>query len=245
MNHAYKSLFASRIAGAIGTATAARAVAHAGDKGRIREILIRDLFRPLLPADIGVGTGHVVTSNDKQSPEQDVIIYDRRILPPVMFETLGLVPLESVLATVEVKSTLNNTELQKAYNNAKIIDCYPYLHGKRDEKTKQQVSHDVQRVITAVFALDSDLAAGRMTELDRYQALHPSGDSPIKQICVCGRGYWFFDNPKWSFVEPDQTYREVLCFIVGLIDKFADLIRSRETPGLAGYVVTASEITRG
>jgi hypothetical protein len=155
------------------------------------------------------------------------------------------VPIESVLATVEIKSTLNNPELQKAYNHAKIIDGYSYQHGKRDPITKQAVQHEIARVITSIFALDSDLTVDGMTELQRYQKLHPSGDSPVKQICVAGRGYWFFDDPKWNFVEPDQTYREVMCFIVGLIDKFADLIRSRETPELAGYVVTASEITRG
>jgi hypothetical protein len=92
------------------------------------------------------------------------------------------------------------------------------------------VPHDVQKVVTAVFALDSDLADNGMTELQRYQSLHPSGDSPIKQICVSGRGYWFFDDPEWNLVEPDETHRETVCFIVGLIDKFAKLSRSRKTP---------------
>jgi hypothetical protein len=39
----------------------ANAMSHPGVKGHLREIIIRDLLRPLLPADVGLGTGVVVT----------------------------------------------------------------------------------------------------------------------------------------------------------------------------------------
>ena len=93
MNDAYRSIFVSRVAAAIGAARATDAVTHSGVKGTIREILIRDLFRPLLPSDLGIGTGQIATAKNELSPQQDVIIYNRRILPPVLFEkTIGIFP---------------------------------------------------------------------------------------------------------------------------------------------------------
>lgn len=100
MNDTYRALFVSRIAAAIGAARATADLTHTGVKGTIREILIRDLFRPLLPSDVGIGTGQIATSAGALSPQQDVVIYNRRVLPPVLFEeTVGVFPVESVLAT--------------------------------------------------------------------------------------------------------------------------------------------------
>ena len=142
MNTAYRSLFVSRVAAAIGAAKAAAAVTQSGVKGTIREILVRDLFRPLLPSDLGVGTGQIATAKNELSPQQDVVIFDRRILPSVLFEeTVGIFPVESVLATVEVKTTLTAAELRSAYDNAKRIHSYSYLSGKTNKESGQPISH--------------------------------------------------------------------------------------------------------
>jgi hypothetical protein len=246
VNIAYKSLFAARVAGAIGAATAVASVNHAGVKGRIREILVRDLFRPLLPYVLGLATGHIVTSENHQSPEQDVVIFDRRILPPVLFEeSLGLLPIESVLATVEVKTTLTATELKDADDKAQRIRTYPYLHGIRDDETGELVSHRVEHVIPCIFALGTDLAVTGKTELQRYQELRPSGDPPIRTICVSGRGYWFFHNAQWHFVPSDAAHRETICFVSGLLGTFNRVSLTRRRPELSGYLMNESEIVRG
>jgi hypothetical protein len=71
---------------------------HACEKGRIREILLRSLFRPLLPSDLGIGTGFVVGTAGVVSSQQDVVLYDRSTLPPALFDSeLGFFPIESVL----------------------------------------------------------------------------------------------------------------------------------------------------
>ena len=149
MNSAYRTFFVSHIASAIHSARAASTIPHSGSKGTIREILIRELFRPLLPADIGVGTGHIVTAKNDKSPQQDVIVYNRQILPPILHEnTLGLFPIESVLATVEVKSRLTLQELRSTYDNAKIIHDYSYVSGDEDVKTRNPILHDVEKLIS-------------------------------------------------------------------------------------------------
>ncbi len=180
----------SRIAAAIGAARATADVTHTGVKGAIREILIRDLFRPFLPSDVGIGTGQIATAAGELSPQQDVIIYNRHILPPVLFEeTIGVFPVESVLATVEVKTTLTAGELRSAYDNAKTIQHYSYLSGGRIKEGEKTISHNVKKAISTIFALNSDLVVGDKVELERLTALYAGDDPPVRAICVSGRGY--------------------------------------------------------
>jgi len=144
MNKTYRSLFVSRVTGALAAANAAATVTHTGVKGLIREVLLRDLFRPLLPADLGVGTGQIATSNGNLSPEVDVVIYDRRILPPVLFENvIGLFPIESVLATVEIKSKLTATELTSPLLRVLLgeaLEARVFATGQREEVLAQRVA---------------------------------------------------------------------------------------------------------
>lgn len=235
MNTIYRSLFVSRVAAAIGAAKAVAVVTHSGVKGTIREILLRELFRPLLPADIGVGTGLIATNQGDLSPQQDVVIYDKRILPPVLFENIGIFPIESVLATVEVKTTLTAAELVSAYNNAATIQNYRYLSGERNSETGQPVLHTVKNLIATVFALGTDLSTGGKTELQRYQEIHSSGEWPIRAICVLGRGYWFFKN-EWCYEDADAEHREIVAFLVGLLHTFAEVAETRRRPDLAAYI---------
>jgi hypothetical protein len=63
MNDLYHRLFRERIQYAIASARAVQPLEHSGVKGAIREVLIADLFRPLLPADIGVATGILISAS--------------------------------------------------------------------------------------------------------------------------------------------------------------------------------------
>src|ERR1017187_4156078 len=95
MNDLYRNLILARIRGAVTMAEAYAGIEHSLLKGELRETVIRELFRPLFPADIGVGTGVIVSAEEnEQSPQQDVVIYDRSILPPLLAEVAtGLFPL--------------------------------------------------------------------------------------------------------------------------------------------------------
>src|SRR3984893_19432702 len=109
----YREIFRARIKSSIAMANAVREIPHPGMLGEIREILVRELFRPLLPADIGVGTGQLIDSHNNVSPQTDIILFDRSLAPPMMLsENLGLFPIESCLYVIEIKSTLNADELR-------------------------------------------------------------------------------------------------------------------------------------
>jgi hypothetical protein len=110
MHETYRNFIRVWVEAAVGAGRAATGVSHLGLRGEVREILVRDLFRPLLPADVGVGTGEIISYTNQTSSQTDIILFDRRILPPVLFEDrLGLFPIESVLYAIEVKSKLTAT----------------------------------------------------------------------------------------------------------------------------------------
>jgi hypothetical protein len=237
MNQHYHSIFVSRVAAALGAARAVSALTHRGVKGAVREVLIRELFRPLLPSDVGIGTGQIATSNGDLSPQQDVVIYDRRILPPVLFEAvLGVFPIEAVLATVEVKTTLTATEVASAHASASTIHTYQYLPGEDDNATGQPVVHSIEKIISSVFALDTDLKPDGKTELQRYQEIDRGSEPVVRSICISGRGYWYFSGA-WRHVESDAQHSETVMFIIGLYDTLGRVAETRRRPKLVGYVM--------
>lgn len=97
---------------------------HDTTKGRYREIFVKDVLARFLTAQFGIGSGVIVNQRGDQSRQQDVIVYDRRVLPPFLdAEGLGVFPIESVLATIEVKSTLRNEHIHQTETSAKQLEA--------------------------------------------------------------------------------------------------------------------------
>ncbi len=87
---------------------------HPGEKGLLREMFLKRVLESLLPPHFGVGTGIVVDKWRRQSPQVDLIIFDRRRLPPILEENgHGIYPMDAVLRVIEVKSTLDKEGLRQ------------------------------------------------------------------------------------------------------------------------------------
>jgi len=257
MNTLYRNLVVERIRYAIETARAVAAVEHAGVKGAIREVLIADLFRPLLPSDIGVATGIVISSlGDAQSPQQDIVVFDRKVLPPLLFqEGPGFFPVESVLFTIEVKSKLTASELRLAEANARTLRHLGMLSGKRNDAGKW-IDVLTDGPLPLVVALDTDLADAGQTEAKRYDALFGDGPPIVRGICVANRGWWcpsvkvIFDVPSgqyltmdggpyvsaWTEVKSDGRCSEFIELLAGILDVYDSVSLSRGRPPLSGYL---------
>ena len=203
----YREIFRARVGSALAMAKAVKEMTHPGTLGEIREILVRELFRPLLPSDIGVGTGQLIDSTNNVSPQTDIILFDRSLAPPMMLnESLGLFPVESCLYIIEVKSLLNTTELRKSHESALTI--------KRTlVYSNQSARYDLTRSL--LFAFSSDLTEGGSaqykSECQRYQNLYETDSSylsvdasgipyspPIRALCVIGREYGHERDGKWT-----------------------------------------------
>jgi hypothetical protein len=200
-------------------------------KGAVRETLVADLFRPLLPTDFGVATGIIISAENQQSAQQDIVVFDRRVLPPLLFEGgPTLIPVESALATIEVKSCLNATELKAAQENARTVRNLTMLSGARDDRgtfidpriisdigeTLLAATHHQHSVPTSLlFALDSDLSPTGKTEITRHTECCSDDPNLLRGMCVVGRGFWgptqrvVFDRPTGKYLtfnsEPLRT----------------------------------------
>lgn len=96
---------------------------HAGQKGMLREMFLKRVLESLLPPHFGVGTGIIVDKWRRQSPQVDLIIFDKRRLPPILEENgHGIYPMDAVLRVIEVKSTLDNEGLKQLGRLSKSLD---------------------------------------------------------------------------------------------------------------------------
>ncbi|EIF2259557.1 hypothetical protein LFR79_003608, partial [Vibrio cholerae] len=192
----YQDFLRAKVQGALAEAKAASNLSHQGVKGTILEILISKLFRPLLPSDIGVGTGQIIENHTgKISTQMDIVLYDKSILPPVLFdESTGIFPVEAVLYTIEVKTTLTKKDLRIAHDSAKFLNSFLYLPGLKNEDGSDK-HHSIDKVKSVIFALNTTLTGNRLTEADRYKSIYYPDDEPyLVAICVAGDSYWFNDG---------------------------------------------------
>lgn len=95
---------------------------HPGEKGLLRELFLRNIIECVLPPHFGVGSGVIVDKWHRQSPQIDLLIYDRRRIPPFLEQGgHGIYPFDAVLRVIEVKSILNNKALKQFMKLANSI----------------------------------------------------------------------------------------------------------------------------
>lgn len=234
----YRKLLRSRVVSAITQAKAVASLSHQGVKGNVLEILIGQLFEPLLPADVGIGTGQIIDCfGNNISNQVDIIIYNRSILPPILVDgKLGVFPVESVLYAIEVKTRLTAKELRIAHNSAMLLDKFQFLPGFKDNFGRE-VHHSGARVCSVVFALSSDLSGSGLNEAERYNKIHKGGPISIKAICVAGHEYWYENGGDWIGFQGDDIYDEVLGFIGGVTNTYKSIAFGRGQPSLGHYVI--------
>mgnify|MGYP000962875729 CR=1 FL=1 len=235
----YLDIFRERVAAALQQAVATSSLSHQGVKGSILEILVGGLFAPLLPSDIGVGTGQIIDSySGFLSNQIDIIIYDKSILPPILFDQkLGIFPIESVLYAIEVKTTLTSFELKNAHESAKRLATeFGYISGQTDQKGKD-IHHNIEKLRSVVFALNSDLTGTGLTEAERYKKIYGNEPAHVRAICVAGREYWYDDGNFWVGTTNVSQYDEVLAFIGAVTNTYRSVSVSRGYPCLGKYII--------
>jgi len=244
MHKAYQDFVKAKVSAAVAASKAAAEVKHKGLKGQLREIFIRDLLRPFLPSDVGVGTGEVISHTDQTSTQQDVIIYDRAILPPVVFEqACGVFPIESVLYTIEVKTRLGESDLQSALESAADLSGFSYAAGEYD-KNDQPREHEVTKAMPLLFAFDSSWTDKRVIDVCT-QVLADKGrqggepNAGLKAICVAGKGCWYRSGQDGKSKETlaDEGHSEIMRFLSLILHGYKDIAASRRNPRLGLYMV--------
>jgi hypothetical protein len=241
-NSVLRGLLLKRIAAAKYAAEEVAGTTHLGLRGRFREIFVNDLLSPLLLPGQFVGTGVIVDSVGGESAQTDIVVCDKSILPPTLFnEQEGYFPLEACLYAIEVKSRLNSNELKESIEKAnRLWSLRPLV--------------DPFRPVPVLFAFGSDLRTGDMEdELDRYFRADQDGKtSPrIPVFCVSQRGYAYFENnqtegPHWRFVNPAEDCDEIANFLGGFANTLPKFRIQRASTGVpfGNYLLRSQDFKR-
>jgi hypothetical protein len=135
----------------------------------------------------------VISPDDQQSRQQDIILFDPSVLPPLLYnQGPAVVPIEAVLATIEVKSRLTAAGCGEAGNGAQSLYELSMLAGFQDESGAWK-DEQLRAPLAILFTLTSDLAPSS-SEADRYAAACP-GAALVRTICVANKGLWRAKGP--------------------------------------------------
>ncbi|MCV3286415.1 hypothetical protein LZT24_20335 [Aeromonas veronii] len=129
------------------------------------------------------------------SNQIDIILYDKSILPPVLFdETTGIFPIEAALYVIEVKSKLTMKDLRVAHDSASFLETFGFLPVFFDQNG-QAIQTPAVSPISVLFGLDSTLTGSRISEAKRYKGYYGEiNRSSIKAIFIAGKGYTWMEG---------------------------------------------------
>lgn len=166
-------------------------IEHNGLKGTIREDKLKEYLSKLFPTKYAIGNGVIVDANETQSRQQDFIIYDNFNSPKLMeTESVQVIPIESVYATIEVKSTLTVDELEKSIKNIESV--------KKLEKIKPFSSpliiSSIIPPICMIFAYTSDTSLNNIVK--KIDEFNNSIDikNRLSIVCILDKGLIFGIN---------------------------------------------------
>lgn len=172
---------------------------HKGLRGRFRELLIDSLLAPWLPPYVMCGTGMIIAQDNvyRESTQDDIILYDRSLVPPILaspnHSPQGVYLYNSVIARIEVKSRITKA------------DIYAFVRSSREianlrisvQPGSMASSRTFEGAYNLLFAFDSD-AEGRGNvdyQVRRLIAvMNEEGINPVSGIvsmlCIPGYGFW-------------------------------------------------------
>lgn len=222
---------------------------HEGLKGNLREIFVQELLEPYLYPSMKFCTGVIIDSFNQKSNQIDIIIYDSEVLPPAFLKReSGYIPIESVMATIEVKSVLSSTKLKESINNAISVKRLKFSEAF----VRSYKSNDVPSIINTVFAFKSDLKEKRKTEFNRLEeTIDKTGYiAPISSLCIAKKVllmYGTWTNQKetdkkdvWKVIDPKEAWDETLIFLGSLVDTCNIRKRERDISFIQDYLIDNS-----
>jgi len=223
LNKLYHDLLSSNIRCILNNSQSIQNIDHNGIKGGLREIFLQNLIRPYLNPSLDICSGKIIDSYNKQSKQIDCIIYDPTIIPPAFLNQLvGIIPYESVLATIEVKTTINNTEIVKCIKNAISVK-------KLTANWSSEINGPSGKRLTpycTVFGYHSDLSSKDeyIRYIDTFEKMKSNGENnnvflPISLFCVANRCSFRCTDAKdihnlpFEIIQNNNDYEEIKYFI--------------------------------
>lgn len=171
-------------------------IQHPGLKGRLREILVANMLAPWLPPYVICGTGMIISAEavQRQSTQDDIVIYDSSLVPPVLASRdapEGVFLFNGVLARVEVKSILSRVEISKFVKAS--IEISKLKFAIQEGFT----GGGLMGPLNMLFAYQSDATGSesqdyqikRIVEVMKEEGA-ATGDGIVSVVCMPGYGLW-------------------------------------------------------
>ncbi|MFC1737746.1 DUF6602 domain-containing protein [Planctomycetota bacterium] len=189
-------------------------------KGEIKELFVARVLKSFLSSQFDIGSGIIINCRnpEKHSNQTDIIIYDNRILPPFIKEqNIGVYPIESVIATVEIKTKLDGGELKSAEEAAQRLcdDIFKLEYGFKP--------------LCAIFGFEGGVE--NLTELQKGKNWLNENIKFLSNICIAEKYCWANSREKGWCPEfhhkENKTYNETKRFIALLVDNIRTASQKR------------------
>jgi hypothetical protein len=138
-------------------------IPHNASKGAENEECLRNLIRNFIPRRFSVGSGIIIDSYGNRSRQVDLIIYDDHIYPNLFGQlSTSLFPVETVIATIEVKTYVDGPKLVEVFENSRSIRALKHYTDKvvvnqpSNEFPINIVEHPTRPPSTHLFAFRVD-----------------------------------------------------------------------------------------
>lgn len=211
------------IKGLISEAEALTKLDHKALKGQLRELFASRLLAKFLTVQYGIGSGVILNQLGRQSKQIDIIVYDRRILPPFIEEQkIGLYPAECVLATIEVRSMVTKGVIREYAESAKAIheQLYnPLCSHYRD--------YNILRPLCSLFGFyDDDICKG--FEENQIYDWMMNNAKPLFGVCVLNKFSWLnIMRQQGALTLFRDDNAETKAFIAPLLDNIRTISQKR------------------
>ena len=225
----YKQVLIDRIDAFLRESKTADLITHLGLRGEIRESGFGKLISDILPVDWGVGSGKIIDSNNNQSSETDLIIYYKRVFPPIFYkDTKGIFPLESCGFVFEIKTKSSAKEIKSTIERFNKLKKMEIIRPWSDKFPEYNI-----KPLRVYFAIDTDLKED--DELIRYKKLDREHkyDPAIQIICIVGKGVWFYHNEKdyddepttyWIYYPNKGNHEELIFLFSTIINQIISIV---------------------
>lgn len=209
-------------------------------KGQLRELLTTRLFSKFLTSQYGIGNGVIINQMGKTSGQIDIIIYDNRLLPPLIEEQkIGVYPVESVLAAIEVRSWISKDTVTMYAKT--VAEMYKEIYDSKCSIYQDTPSYKPLYCLIGFFN-DGFFEKESFNEIWEWMG---SNARPLFGICAINKLSWLDvcgGNGALHLV--DDNSEETKAFLAILLDnlrtraqrRYLSLVNDRHIDWLSVYV---------